>query len=62
MEKLGIYIHVPFCVSKCPYCDFYSVINHEKDTKTREDFVNALKLEIRESVKNIPPSKVADTI
>lgn len=22
---LGIYIHVPFCVSKCPYCDFYSL-------------------------------------
>ncbi len=22
---LGIYIHVPFCVSKCPYCDFYSI-------------------------------------
>ena len=22
---LGLYIHVPFCVSKCPYCDFYSL-------------------------------------
>ena len=22
---VGLYIHVPFCVSKCPYCDFYSL-------------------------------------
>lgn len=24
-RKLGIYIHIPFCVSKCSYCDFYSL-------------------------------------
>lgn len=24
MKNFGIYIHVPFCESKCPYCDFYS--------------------------------------
>ena len=23
-NKLGIYIHVPFCIRKCPYCGFYS--------------------------------------
>lgn len=22
---IGIYLHIPFCRSKCPYCDFYSV-------------------------------------
>lgn len=28
-KPLGIYIHVPFCAGKCPYCDFYSVAADE---------------------------------
>ena len=26
---LGIYVHIPFCKSKCDYCDFYSLAGHE---------------------------------
>lgn len=25
-DNIGIYIHIPFCDGKCPYCDFYSVL------------------------------------
>ena len=25
LNNAGIYIHIPFCRSKCPYCDFYSL-------------------------------------
>ena len=44
MEKqpAGIYIHVPFCVKKCRYCDFYSVT----DLSRRRDFTDALIREI----------------
>ena len=24
-KPLGIYVHIPFCRSKCEYCDFYSI-------------------------------------
>ena len=27
MQRLGVYIHWPFCRSKCPYCDFFSRVS-----------------------------------
>ncbi len=30
METIGLYIHIPFCDGKCPYCDFYSLRAEEK--------------------------------
>lgn len=40
---VGIYIHVPFCKRKCPYCSFYSV---EYDKELCEAYVCALKRNI----------------
>lgn len=34
----GLYIHVPFCIKKCLYCDFYSCVC---DDKTKEIYVSA---------------------
>jgi oxygen-independent coproporphyrinogen-3 oxidase len=31
MDRLGVYIHIPFCARKCPYCDFYST-RYNKET------------------------------
>lgn len=39
----GLYIHIPFCRSKCPYCDFYSM---PKNDKLIESYCNALIDEI----------------
>lgn len=30
-DPIGLYIHVPFCARKCPYCDFYSLKYNEED-------------------------------
>jgi putative oxygen-independent coproporphyrinogen III oxidase len=43
-EPLAIYIHWPFCRSKCPYCDFNSHVRREKPDETR--FVRAIEREI----------------
>lgn len=32
LEPMGIYIHIPFCLSKCAYCDFYSQSGADQDT------------------------------
>ncbi len=42
-NELGIYIHIPFCVHKCIYCDFLS---SPADEKTRKRYVRALIREI----------------
>lgn len=31
MKELGVYIHWPYCRSKCPYCDFYSKVDPKVD-------------------------------
>ncbi|MDL2124820.1 MAG: radical SAM family heme chaperone HemW [Deltaproteobacteria bacterium] len=56
MNKLaGIYIHIPFCIKKCPYCDFYSIT----DQSLKQPFIEAL---IREMQMVSRPSLVCDTL
>ena len=54
MNKIGIYIHIPFCKSKCPYCDFYSL---NSDCNLQKIYVEQVKKEIK-SYQNVS----ADTI
>ena len=58
-KPLGIYIHVPFCRSKCQYCDFYSVTT--KESKLLEDYRKAICEHIREAGGQAPDYLV-DTI
>ncbi len=45
-EKLGVYIHIPFCKAKCDYCDFYSLPDREG---VMDDYLKALLAHIRET-------------
>ena len=44
MKELELYLHIPFCVKKCNYCDFLSAPAEEE---TRAAYVDALLEEIR---------------
>lgn len=43
-KDLGVYIHIPFCLQKCKYCDFLSFVS---DEKTMKKYVKSLCEEIR---------------
>ncbi len=43
MKAFHLYIHIPFCVKKCFYCDFYSIPH---DLEIADKYVNALRKEL----------------
>lgn len=65
MRKLGIYVHIPFCVKKCLYCDFLS-FSHESAAElagvdAEERYVEALIKEIEKEAENYK-NHVVDTV
>lgn len=57
-KKIEIYIHIPFCVKKCAYCDFLSC---PADDKTKDRYVQALCREIEWS-KDCLKEYLVDTV
>ncbi|MFP4313542.1 MAG: radical SAM family heme chaperone HemW [Alphaproteobacteria bacterium] len=51
--QMGIYIHWPFCVSKCPYCDFNVYLNNKHESKVwRDAYLHSIK-----TYKNLMPDR-----
>ena len=55
---MGIYVHIPFCASKCAYCDFYSRAGCEGDMPR---YQQALLTHIRECMPRVAPAYI-DTV
>ena len=53
----GVYIHWPFCLSKCPYCDFNSHVRREPIDEPR--FVRAFAAEIAATAARVPDRTVS---
>lgn len=51
MKELGIYIHIPFCSSKCYYCDFISFSNHDNKIDKYIDYLLAEINQYKELLK-----------
>ena len=54
----GVYIHIPFCKSKCDYCDFYSLAGREEEM---DHYQKALIAHLRSFAPRLK-GRVADTI
>ena len=58
-ERFGVYIHIPYCLQRCTYCDFATYVHSE--IKPPEYYVSLVKKEISNK-RNLFPHRVLDTI
>ena len=58
MDPIGLYLHIPYCLHKCGYCDFNS---HNLNEAEMEPYVRALLLEMEHAAKGAKDRRV-DTI
>lgn len=57
LNPIGLYIHVPFCDGKCPYCDFYSI---RADEERMEEYTNRIIDNIKYETER--SGRTADTL
>ncbi len=51
LPPLSLYIHIPWCVQKCPYCDFNS--HQQPDTLPEDTYIDALLADLEQEVPHI---------
>lgn len=63
-DTLGIYIHYPFCVEKCDYCDFYSLPSgrYDSDLRGETKYLKALEAEFHHRLQHFRKYDTVDSI
>ena len=56
-NPIGLYLHIPFCRGKCPYCDFYSM---RADAACMDTYTQALQKSLEQWAERI--GRAADTL
>ena len=58
-DAFGVYVHWPFCLAKCPYCDFNSHVRH--GGVDQDDFVTAYLVELKHFAA-LAPGRIVSSI
>ena len=53
--EIGVYIHIPFCIKKCDYCDF---ISYSNKFEIQEEYINKLIEEIEDNRNLLENNKI----
>ena len=63
MKRMSVYIHIPYCVRKCAYCDFLSFPDASPDslTQTGKEYKKALLKELELTARKYP-DRIVDTV
>ncbi len=61
VRPFGIYVHVPFCATRCGYCDFNTYTPAEAGGSTPQSWLDAVRIELRLAAERVPGLPV-DTV
>ena len=60
MKSIGLYIHIPWCIQKCPYCDFNS---HAVKSETPESqYIDTLLTDLQRDLELLDTAKIVSSI